>query len=43
MTVHHKELASGRWFSLSLFEQMANIGSEVIRSIKWKNKNNERM
>jgi hypothetical protein len=30
-----------RWFRLSLMEQMANIGSEVIRAIKWKNKGNE--
>lgn len=25
---------------MSFFEQMANIGSEVERTIKWKNKNN---
>lgn len=36
----HKELAAGRWFKLSLVEQMANIGSDVIRTIKWKNKKN---
>lgn len=36
----HKELASGRWFQLSLVEQLANVGSDVIRTIKWKNKNN---
>lgn len=30
----HKELAAGRWFTLSLAEQMANIGSEVNRAIK---------
>ncbi|MFA5104591.1 MAG: hypothetical protein WC527_05395 [Candidatus Margulisiibacteriota bacterium] len=41
MIAHHKELASGRWFSFSFIEQMANIGSEVIRAAKWKNKNNE--
>jgi len=33
----HKELASGRWFKLSLLEQLANIGSDVVRTIKWKN------
>ena len=32
----HKELAAGRWFQLSLIEQLANIGSDVIRTIKWK-------
>lgn len=37
----HKELAAGRWFKLSFFEQMANIGSEVERAIKWREKNKE--
>ena len=36
----HKGLAGGRWQELSFFEQMANIGSEVERAIKWKNKGN---
>lgn len=40
MTYQHKELASGRWQQLSFFEQMANIGSEVERAIKWRNKGN---
>lgn len=34
----HKELASGRWFELSLIEQLANIGSEVSRARKWQGK-----
>lgn len=34
----HKELAEGRWFKLSFFEQMANIGSEIGRAINWKDK-----
>ena len=34
----HKGLASGRWFKLSLAEQMANIGSEVSRAGKWQEK-----
>lgn len=38
----HKELAAGRWFELSLSEQMGNIGSEVERAIKWKNQGDER-
>jgi hypothetical protein len=33
MTVYHKELASGRWFTMLLVEQLANIGSEVHRTI----------
>ena len=28
----HKELASGRWYALTLFEQLGNIGSEVSRA-----------
>lgn len=34
----HKELAAGRWFELSLAEQLGNIGSEVSRAIRWKGK-----
>ena len=41
MSFQHKELAAGRWFELSFDEQMANIGSEVIRAINWKKKGNE--
>jgi len=31
---YHKELAAGRWFRLSLAEQLGNIGSEVFRAAK---------
>lgn len=34
MGFYHQELASGRWFTLSLAEQLANIGSEVHRAIR---------
>jgi len=37
----HKELAAGKWFHLSLLEQMANIGSEVSRAAKWQGKDKE--
>ncbi len=30
----HRELAAGRWQTLSLVEQMANIGSEASRTIR---------
>jgi len=40
MSFQHQELASGRWNKLSLLEQMANIGSEVERALKWRSKNN---
>jgi hypothetical protein len=41
MNIQHKELANGRWNKFSFFEQMANVGSEVERTIKWKNKGNK--
>lgn len=41
MNFVHKELAAGRWQTLSFMEQMANIGSEVERAIKWRSKNPE--
>jgi hypothetical protein len=40
MAFQHQQLADGRWFELSFFEQMANVGSEIERTISWKNKNN---
>ena len=39
--VSHQELASGRWRTLSLLEQMANIGSEVGRAINAREQKNE--
>ena len=36
--VYHKNLSKKRWFNMKLVEQMANIGSEVERTIIWKNK-----
>jgi hypothetical protein len=39
MNYQHKNLASGKWKELTFFQQMANIGSEVIRAINWKGKN----
>ncbi len=38
MSIVHKELAKGRWFELSLCEQLGNIGSEVGRVIRWQDK-----
>lgn len=38
--IEHKNLASGGWIKLSLAEQMANIGSEVERALKWQEKGN---
>lgn len=39
MTTFHPSLASGRWFTLPIAEQLGNIGSEVGRAINWKEKN----
>jgi hypothetical protein len=36
--IFHKELAEGRWFTLSLAEQLGNIGSEIGRVRIWKDK-----
>ena len=40
MTYQHKELSNERWGKMSFCEQMANIGSEIERAIKWLEKNN---
>lgn len=38
MNYQHKGLALGEWQKLTFFEQMANIGSEAIRALKWRDK-----
>jgi hypothetical protein len=38
MTFKHKILAEGRWRDLSLKEQLGNIGSEVSRTLYWKDR-----
>lgn len=37
----HKNLAAGRWFGLSLTEQLGNIGSEYNRAITAKRKGDQ--
>ena len=37
--VQHRDLAGGRWWTLSLFEQLGNIGSEISRATKWSGRN----
>lgn len=37
----HKSLSREKWFSLSLAEQLANVGAEVGRAINWKVKEDE--
>lgn len=40
MKTQHPSLAVGRWKVFSLAEQLANVGSEVERTIKWQEKGN---
>jgi hypothetical protein len=37
--IQHKELAAGRWQKMPLVEQLAHVGSEVERALKWREKN----
>ena len=41
MSIQHRELAAGRWWELSIAEQLGNVGSEVGRSIRWSSRNPE--
>jgi len=41
MTAQHRELAAGRWFELSLVEQLGNVGSEVERALNWQQRGND--
>ncbi|MCM8786140.1 MAG: hypothetical protein NC827_02020 [Candidatus Omnitrophica bacterium] len=36
---YYKSLKEGKWFEIDFIEQMANIGIEVLRGMRWKNKN----
>ena len=38
-TLQHHDLAAGRWWELSLAEQLGNVGSEVGRAIRWSGRN----
>lgn len=39
MPYQHASLAGGRWFTMPLVEQLAHVGSEVGRILRWKEKN----
>jgi hypothetical protein len=41
MTIEHRDLAAGRWWTLSIAEQLGNIGSEVSRASRWTGRNPE--
>ncbi len=34
----HQDLAGGRWYTLTLTEQLANVGSEFERAWSWRSK-----
>lgn len=38
--MQHKTCAAGTWHTMTLAEQMGNIGSEVHRALKWQGKDN---
>lgn len=38
MAPQHADLAAGRWHTLSLVEQLGNVGSEVSRANRWHKK-----
>ncbi len=37
--IAHRELADGRWWTLTLAQQLGNVGSEVSRTLKWRSRN----
>ena len=39
--IQHRDLAAGRWFELSLAEQLGNVGSEISRAVKWTGRNDQ--
>ena len=39
---HPKQLAAGRWHSLSLMEQLGNVGSDVARAARYYGKDQQR-
>ena len=39
----HRELAAGRWRQLPLVEQLANVGSEVGRMLRWRGRDDRLM
>ena len=39
---HHTSLAAGRWFTMTLTEQLGNVGNEVSRALKARGKDEQR-
>ena len=42
MSYQHRDLASGRWQTLPLVEQLANVGNDVGRAARWHGKDSAR-
>lgn len=42
MSYRHAGLAAGRWQTLPLVEQLANVGSDVARAARWQGKDPQR-
>lgn len=38
----HDQLAAGRWQSLSLMEQLGNVGSDMARAARWYGRDQQR-
>lgn len=38
---YHQDLTQERWNKFNLFEQMANIGSEIVRAISWRKRDSK--
>jgi len=38
----HRDLADGRWWQLSLAEQLGHVGSEISRAIRWTSRDPDR-
>jgi hypothetical protein len=37
--VQHADLAAGRWWTLTLAEQLGHVGPEVSRTLRWQSRN----
>jgi hypothetical protein len=35
----HRDLAGGRWFELSIADQLGHVGSEISRAVRWESRN----
>lgn len=36
--LQHRDLASGRWGTLTLAEQLGHVGSEISRALRWQDR-----